>query len=115
MAKPDLGERTSAALLGVVFGGIIGLALAWLLGVYSNTLGSGAVRVSFQAFALAGAAIFGAVGAVLGSHLGTVLGRAISLIFAFEGAGDAGLPRWALVALVVGAIVLAAWLVVVWR
>jgi hypothetical protein len=34
-----MGDRLSAAAVGLIFGGIIGFALAWLLGVYSNTLG----------------------------------------------------------------------------
>jgi hypothetical protein len=85
MKRLPVSERLTAALAGAVFGAIIGLALAWLVGVYSNNMGPGQVPVSFSTFALVGAASFGGIGLVFGASVGTLLGHVVTAIFDFEG------------------------------
>jgi hypothetical protein len=91
MPKPELGVRLASATVGAVFGAVIGLCLAWLLGVYSNTLGAGTVITQFSTFAMAGAAFFGLVGMLVGRGVGTVLGNVFSTHYTFE---SAELPAW---------------------
>ena len=94
-------ERLVSALLGMLFGALIGLACAWLLGMYSQRLGAGAFPVSFQKSALGGAAFFGIAGALFGASAGTLVGRAFAAMFAFERREEDGLPLWGEVLLVV--------------
>ena len=85
MKSLSASERIAAAFVGAVFGALIGLALAWLIGVYSSRMGPGQVLVSFSTFALVGAAVFGGIGFVFGVSVGTLLGNVIAAIFDFEG------------------------------
>lgn len=94
MAKPNFSERVVAAVLGSVFGAVIGLVLAWLVGVYSNTLGPGQVNVSLTRWVASSAVVFGVLGAVLGSAAGTVVGNVIAAIFAFERLENEPTPWW---------------------
>jgi hypothetical protein len=75
-----------AAVLGAVFGGLIGVAVAWLA-MFSATLGLLDVprlSLSVPRSAAAGAVFFAVAGALLGENAGTLVGRVIGGIFAFE-------------------------------
>lgn len=89
-----MADRLASACVGAVFGAAVGLAVAWFLGVYSNTLGPGEIVLSFSRAAITGAGIFGTIGAVFGSSVGTLLGNVISGLFAFERGDDRSLPFW---------------------
>lgn len=104
MRTPTALERLAAALVGAVFGAIVGLASAWLVGVYSQSLGPTQLTVSFAKFALGGAALFGGIGVVFGVSVGTLLGTAIACLFAFErGPEDEHVPVWLVWLLLFGA------------
>jgi hypothetical protein len=94
MAQPTFSERATAAFVGVVFGAIIGLAIAWLLGVYSSRIGPGEIQVSFSKLMLGGALFFGSIGAIFGSSVGTLIGTVIAGTFAFESSSDDERSRW---------------------
>lgn len=84
MIRPTFSERVIAALLGIVFGCLIGFMLAWMVGVFSATLGAGTLKVSPAQWAFGGGAILGAAGALFGSAAGSFVGYAVSGIFEFE-------------------------------
>ena len=88
MLRLTIGDRLSAAAVGLFFGAIIGFALAWLIGVYSNTLGPSNTPVDFKHWVGLCAIGFGIVGLMLGPFVGTLLGSAISGIFKFEQAEE---------------------------
>ena len=88
---------------------MIGFAVAWLLGVYSNTLGPGQIPVSIADWVIGGAAIFGCVGAALGSSVGTLLGNVIAALFAFERGESADVPRWLVAVVIAGAVLFGIW------
>ena len=96
MTSPTFSERAVAALLGIVFGCLIGFMLAWMVGVFSATLGVGALKVSPAQWAVVGAAILGLVGALFGPAAGSLVGYAISGIFVFE-RWEAGWQPWRIV------------------
>ncbi|HEY8360349.1 MAG TPA: hypothetical protein VIL30_23075 [Ramlibacter sp.] len=108
MAKPSFSERVVASVLGCVFGALIGLALGWLLGVYSSTLGPGQVHLPVSTWILSGAAIFAVLGFVLGSEAGAVAGSVIAAIFAFERWDSQGPPWWGVLGVL--AVAAGAWL-----
>ncbi len=106
MALTGIPERITAAAVGVVFGSVIGFALAWLVGVYSSTAGPGQFRVSFVGWTLGGAVFFGGIGALFGSSVGTLIGNVVTALFAFERV-DEYVPWWLVVVLfgaVLGAV-----------
>jgi hypothetical protein len=107
---PTLSERAAAALVGAVVGALLGSVLAWLLGVYSNTLGPGQVAVSFPKWAVGGAAVFGGLGALFGSSVGTLLGAVIAGISSLEGSEERHIPWWAIVPVMLGVACLVLWL-----
>jgi ABC-type branched-subunit amino acid transport system permease subunit len=111
MAFPSISERVAAAAVGAVFGSVIGFALAWLVGVYSNTAGPGQFHVSFDNWALGGAMFFGGIGALCGSSVGSLIGNVIAAAFAFERGGEEHVPWWIVVALLGAAIVAMLWFV----
>ena len=96
MSRLTLGDRISAAAVGAIFGAIVGLALAWLLGVYSNTLGPSEVKLTFMVWVLWSSAAFAFVGLLFGPVVGTVLGAVITAIFEFENPRNTELPSWLL-------------------
>lgn len=98
MSQLTIGDRVVAGAVGAVIGALIGLALAWLFGVYSNTMGAGVASVTFSQWALATGAAFALVGLLFGPVVGTLLGMAIAAIFEFE---YAQFPIWVFVALLV--------------
>ena len=110
MRLPSISERVAAAFVGVVFGCVIGVVLAWLIGINSNTLGAGQLAVSFPKWALGGALFFGGIGALFGSSVGTVIGNFIAGIFAFEQASEDQVPRWLMVALIGAAVGVGPWI-----
>jgi hypothetical protein len=84
--RPSLSERITSALLGALFGGAIGLAVAWLL-MFSSTLyllGVGSHPISFVKSATAGAVFFATAGALFGCSTGTLVGHVLAGIFEFE-------------------------------
>jgi hypothetical protein len=107
MPRLTTGDRASAAAVGLFLGAIIGFALAWLVGVYSNTLGPAGAAVDFQLWVGFGALGFGVVGLLFGPFVGTLLGLTISDIFKFERVEDHA-PTWLLV-LVLLAVVAGVW------
>lgn len=107
MTKLTLGDRLTAAALGALFGGIVGLALAWLFGVYSSTMGASRMPVDFSHWVAWSAIGFGAVGLLFGPFVGTLIGMVINGIFEFERAED-HTPGW-LLALVLLAVVAVVW------
>ncbi|MEO8153880.1 MAG: hypothetical protein ABI605_12475 [Rhizobacter sp.] len=107
MARLTIGDRLSAGAVGLFFGAIIGVALAWLIGVYSNTLGPSSLSIDFKHWVGFCAVGFAAVGLFLGPFVGTLLGSVISGIFQFEQAEDPT-PIWLLV-LILSAVVAAVW------
>ena len=109
MAKPNFFERIVAAVLGSVFGSVICLVLAWLFGVYSNTLGPGQVEVSLTKWILSSAVFFGVLGAVLGSAAGTLIGNVIAAIFAFERLEDGPTPWWLVLVILAAVVGLVLW------
>lgn len=105
MSKLTIGDRLHAAVVGLFFGGIVGFALSWIVGVYSNTLGASSTAVDFKHWVGLCAIGFGAVGLVFGPFVGTLLGAVISGIVKFEQAEDhapAGLLVLVLLAVVAG-------------
>jgi NhaP-type Na+/H+ or K+/H+ antiporter len=92
MSSPhlSLSERLTSALLGALFGCVIGLAVAWLL-MFSSTLylfGVGSHPISFVKSAAAGALFFATAGALLGSSAGTLVGYVLAGLFEFERLDD---------------------------
>jgi hypothetical protein len=84
--RPSLSERITSAFLGALFGGAIGLAVAWLL-MFSSTLyllGVGNHPISFVKSATAGAVFFATAGALFGCSTGTLVGHILAGIFEFE-------------------------------
>jgi hypothetical protein len=104
MNRPDLSERVTACVLGMLFGAAIGAVLAWLAGIFSGTLGVAFMEVSFASWMLAGAAFFGVLGAVFGVSVGTLIGQVIGWIFGFEKLFDTGGWWAALVLAVLGLV-----------
>jgi len=111
MSRITIGDRIASAFVGAVVGVLIGLVLAWLLGVYSNTLGPSQLVFGVPSFVLKVSATFALLGLVLGPHVGTLLGNVISLIFAFETferRDDVELPRW-FVLVALGLVIFGVW------
>jgi hypothetical protein len=107
MQRLTLGDRLSAAAVGLFFGAIIGFALAWLIGVYSNTLGPSSTPVDLKHWVGYCAVGFGAVGLIFGPFVGTLLGSVISGIYRFERAEEEA-PAW-LPVFILLAVVAAVW------
>jgi len=84
MSNISLGERITAAFLGVFFGALIGFILSWLLGVYSQTLGAGKVPIEFANWIGLSALFFAFLGFITGRHLGTFVGNVLNALFQFE-------------------------------
>lgn len=110
MSRLTLGDRLSAAAVGLFFGAIVGFALAWILGVYSSRMGAAVVAVDFRHWVAYCALGFGAVGLLLGPFVGSLIGSVINLIFQFERVDhpDPEVPTW-LVFVVLVAVVAGVW------
>jgi hypothetical protein len=110
MSRPSLGDRLVSGIVSAIFGAFVGCALAWLFGVYSNTLGAARAAIDFKQWALSSATAFGLIGLLLGSHAGTVVGAVISGIFKLEGAQERSSTWFAVVALAAAAFAVWLWL-----
>ena len=108
MTKLTIGDRVASAFVGAAIGSVLGVAMTWLLGVYSNTLGPSQIGVSFVKLTGAVALGFAILGFAIGPKVGTALGNTISGIFEFERALDNELPSWVVI-LVLAGIVFCAW------
>lgn len=86
MMNIPLGERLTSAVLGGLFGALIGLALAWLLGVFSQTLGVGTLHPDVATWLGLGALTFALMGLLFGRHLGSFVGNVLNALFQFEDA-----------------------------
>jgi hypothetical protein len=84
MANSTFTGRIISAAIGSIFGAIIGFILAWLLGVYSQTLGSGEVHTNLAKWVGIGAVFFGALGFIVDEHIGTIIGHVLNALFQFE-------------------------------
>lgn len=84
MARLTVGDRLAAAAVGAFFGAIVGFALAWMLGVYSRTLGPSHLPVDLARWIGLSALGFAAVGLVLGPFVGTLLGLVFRGLYEFE-------------------------------
>ena len=109
LASPSLSERVVSALLAGVFGAVLGAVLAWLLGIYSNTLGPAFMEVSFAQWVGGGAVVFAVLGAVFGTAMGGFIGDCISAIVAFERLDGDRNPWWIILALIVGVVIFLVW------
>lgn len=104
------GERVASAAFGALFGAIIGAALVWLLGVYSQTLGPSRRVLDGSDWILGTSAVFALLGFLLGSHVGTVVGGVISGLIEFERQDrNPEVPTWLVVVVLVGAAVATVW------
>ena len=105
----SLGERVTSACIGALFGALIGAALVWLWGVYSQTLGPGHGVAHPVQWVLTMAAALAAYGFVRGSHVGSLVGDILSGLFEFERQDrEIDIPVWLAVffwACVVAAVV----------
>lgn len=101
MSRLAIGDRIASAVVGAVVGAIVGLALAWLLGVYSNTLGPSSLEFGLAKFVAKVSVTFALLGLVLGPSVGTLLGNVIRAVFAFENPEVPQLPAWLIVALLI--------------
>ncbi|MBX3618932.1 MAG: hypothetical protein KF891_02900 [Rhizobacter sp.] len=108
MPRLTVGDRLSAAAVGLFFGGVIGFGLAWLTGVYSNTLGPSSTQVDVKHWVGFCAIGFGAVGLIFGPFVGTLLGSVISGIFRFERAEEEA-PTWLLVLILLAVVAVVWW------
>lgn len=111
MSRLTLGDRLTAAAVGLLFGGIIGFALAWLLGVYSNRLGAAVVAVDVRHWVVYCAMGFGAVGLVFGPFVGTLIGWVVNVIYQTEREDHRNpeVPGWLLLPVLVGIVALVWW------
>jgi LytS/YehU family sensor histidine kinase len=110
MPRLTLGDRLSAAAVGLFFGAIVGFALAWIAGVYSNRLGASEISVNFKHWVGYCALGFGAVGLAFGPFVGSFLGSVISGVFQFEQVEHSNpeIPTW-LVVVLLGCVVAGVW------
>jgi len=109
MSRITLSERIASGFVGLFIGAVIGAALAWLLGVYSHTLGTARISVSALNFVLGTALIFCAAGVLFGSYVGTLLGSTVALLFEVERQDrNPEVPRW-LVLLLLFSVVGGVW------
>jgi hypothetical protein len=111
MTQLSLSDRTTAAVLGAIFGAAIGLAVAWLA-MFSSTLGIlgiGPFPISFAKSAAAGAAFFAIAGALFGASAGTLVGLVLNGIFRFERLYDQRSPLWIEVLLLAAGVAVIVW------
>ena len=84
--------------------------LVWLLGVYSNRLGTSQIPVDGLRWVSGSALAFALAGLLFGSHAGTLVGKAITAIFEFE-RNDEGsssewhAPQWLVVVVLIGVVI----------
>jgi uncharacterized membrane protein YccC len=113
MPRTTIGERLVSAAAGAFFGAILGGAAAWIVGVYSNRLGPGAIAINGLHWIVGSAVVFAVAGMLFGSRAGTLVGYAIAAIFEFESPGESSrewhAPRWLAVAVLLG-VALGMWL-----
>lgn len=105
-----MSERLFSALFGAFWGALIGAALSWLFGIYSNRMGPSFMPVDARHWGGAGALFFALMGLLFNAGVGTLIGVAIDLIFRFENVDHRGLDApWLLKLLVLAVAAFAAW------
>jgi hypothetical protein len=113
MPRTTIGERLVSAAAGTFFGAILGGVAAWIVGVYSNRFGPGAIAIDGLHWIVGSAAVFVVAGMLFGSRAGTAVGYAIAAIFEFESSGESSrerhAPQWLVVVVLLG-VVLGMWL-----
>jgi predicted lysophospholipase L1 biosynthesis ABC-type transport system permease subunit len=101
-------DRIICSAMGAVLGGLIGFALAWLLGVYSITFPGASVPVEIRHWIIGCATIFGVIGVLFGPFVGSVVGTVIAAIYESQNPPNPEMPTWLVVLLLI-AIVAGAW------
>jgi len=107
MQRLSLIDRLVCGVMGAVFGGLIGFALAWLLGVYS-IMWIASVPVEINHWIIGFAAIFGIIGVLFGPFVGSVVGTVIAAIYESQNPPNPEMPTWLVVLLLI-AVVGGAW------
>ena len=109
MPRLSFSERLASAAFGLCIGALIGVVLAWLLGVYSHTLGPATSDFSVFKLVSLTSLFFGVIGLLFGTSVGSALGTTIALILETERqSSNPELPRW-LVVSVLALVVAAVW------
>ena len=107
-------ERAQYALIGAVFGAVVGALAWWLFGIGTPSMSRQAfLQPDLFAWLKPTCAVGAVLGFVLKDKVGSVAGEAISLVFGAamnSGQERSGpeVPRWLVVAVLV-AVVLGAW------
>ena len=94
MPKLTFVDRLACGVAGILFGAVIGFALSWLLGVYSNTLGPGRAPIDIGQWILWSSGLFGFIGLAVGPAVGSLIGTLIASIYHFENAANYEKPSW---------------------
>ena len=90
-----MNERLASALFGAVWGALIGGILAWLLGVYSPTLGAATMFVNARNWISGSAILFAMLGLIFNAGVGSIIGSVLNAIFQFESAENRAVaPSW---------------------
>ena len=85
----------ASALFGAVWGALIGGMLAWLLGVYSQTLGAATMYVNARNWITGSAILFAMLGLIFNLGIGSIVGSVLNAIFQFESAENRSVaPSW---------------------
>ena len=100
MARLTIVDRLAYAAIGALVGAVIGMALAWVLGVFGRT------PLEPHHWIAGCAAISAIAGFILGSDVGSLLGTAIGgLLEPEDHDDDASILGWTMLAALVGLVV----------
>ena len=84
MTNITLPDRIVSAVMGAIFGALIGFILAWLFGVYSQTMAPSNISINITKWVGIGSLVFCLLGFIIGEHVGGLIGSALNLLFQFE-------------------------------
>jgi hypothetical protein len=106
-------ERLASALFGAVWGALIGGILSWLLGVYSQTLGTATIAIDARSWIEGTAILFALLGFLFNVGIGTIVGMVLNAIFQLESAEERSIfPGWVANALLIMASCVLIWVFV---